>query len=473
MVLSIRPIFCLLILATAASGQKAPLTFHVAPKPLPKGAVVEDWPRFLGAHDNATSKETKLLKHWPKGGLKKVWELATGEGYACPILAEGKLVYFHRLQSEDEDAPSSAGKEVIDCLNPETGKSHWRFSYPVNYRDRYGFSPGPRSSPVVHKGRIYVIGVTAMFHCLDLKTGDVIWKRDLKKDYNIPHYFFGYGPTPTVWNDRVIVNVGGKAAKEAESVCVAALDAATGKTIWEVKDKWGASYASPIVAKLRGKNCAIVAAAGESRPAHGGLLTIDAISGKIYDRFPWRSDIYESVLASSPLVMGDRRVYLGECYSRGGIVLEFDENLKSKVLWKERFFGMHWTMPILLEGHLYGFAGRNIPDTQFKCANAETGKILWENDMQWRKDGRTHGLFRASMLQADGRIFCLGEDGALAELKLTPKGPETIQRVRLFAARSTWTLPSLHRGLLYVSQNEHDLVTKQPPRIICYDFRGE
>jgi hypothetical protein len=58
-------------------------------------------------------------------------------------------------------------------------------------------------------------------------------------------------------------------------------------------------------------------------------------------------------------------------------------------------------------------------------------------------------------------------------LKLTPQGPEFIQRVRLFAARSSWTLPSLHKGLLYVSQNEFELVTKQAPRIICYDFRGE
>ena len=38
------------------------LKFHKAPKPLPEGAVTEDWPRFLGASDNAISKETKLLK---------------------------------------------------------------------------------------------------------------------------------------------------------------------------------------------------------------------------------------------------------------------------------------------------------------------------------------------------------------------------------------------------------------------------
>lgn len=447
------------------------LTFHKAPKPLPKGAVVEDWPRFLGAHHNATSKETKLLKKWPEGGPAKVWELETGDGYSSPILAEGKLIYFHRLNHENL---TGNGEEAIDCLDPETGKRQWRFKYPVTYKDRYNFSPGPRSSPVVHLGRIYVTGVTGLFHCLDLKTGKKIWHRDLRKEYNIPNYFFGFGPTPSpVWDDRIIVNVGGRAAEEGEGVCVAAFAIKDGKTLWELKDKWGASYASPTIVKLQGKDCALVAAAGESRPPHGGLLTIDVKTGKLYDRFPWRADKYESVLASSPLVIDDKRVYLGDCYSLGGVLLEFDKELKSKVLWKERWFGVHWMMPIRLGDHLYAFAGRNIPDTQFKCAELKTGKILWEEDMQWREGGRTHGLFRGSMLHADGRIFALGEDGVLAELKLSPKGPEVLQRVRLFAARSSWTLPTLHNGLLYVSQNESDLVDRKPPRIICYDFRGE
>ena len=453
-----------------ACGQDPGLTFHAPPRPLPEGALVEDWPRFLGARDNATSKETKLLGKWPAGGPAKVWELETGEGYSSPIVAEGKLLYFHRL---NHDNVSGSGEEVIDCLDPATGKRHWRVKYPASYVDRYGFSPGPRSSPVVHEGRLYVTGVTGMMHCLDLKSGAIIWKRNLQKDYNIPNYFFGYGPNPSsVWKDRIILNIGGKSARPDDGVCVAALSIRDGRTIWEVRDTWGASYASPTIATLQGVPCAVVAAAGESRPPHGGLLVIDVESGKVLDRFPWRADKYESVLASSPLVLSDKRVYLGDCYGVGGVVLEFDKNLKSRVIWKERWFGMHWMMPLHIDGHLYGFAGRNIPDTQFKCADASTGRILWEEDMQWRDGGRVHGLFRASLLQADGRIFCLGEDGVLAELKINPEGVEIVQRKRLFAARSSWTLPTLSHGLLYVSQNEGDFLTRQPPRIICYDFRG-
>ena len=104
----------LLCLPVLASGQDLKLTFHAAPKPLPEGAVVEDWPRFLGARDNATSRETKLLGKWPVGGPRKVWELETGEGYSSPIVVDGKLLYFHRLNHANV---TGTGEEAIEILS--------------------------------------------------------------------------------------------------------------------------------------------------------------------------------------------------------------------------------------------------------------------------------------------------------------------------------------------------------------------
>lgn len=437
------------------------LQFHTVPKPLSPEAVTEDWPRFLGPHDNATSGETPLLDTWPREGLKVVWEMQTGEGYGSAVISGGRLLYFHRL----------GGRETLECLDPESGQRRWQFSYPVDYEDRYGFSPGPRSSPVIDDGRVYLVGVTADFHCLDLETGKVLWKRDLMKEFRIPRYFFGYGPTPAVWKDRVIVNVGGRGARGGPGTCVAALDKRTGKTLWEVRDDWGASYASPVVARLRGRDCALVLAAGESKPSHGGLLTIDAKTGKVYDRFPWRARKYESVIASSPLAIGEHRVFISECYEKGGVLLEFDQDLESKPLWTQREFGMHWMMPVAIDGHLYGFAGRNTPDVEFRCAELATGRIAWSNEMRWEEDGKIRSLFRGSLLRTGRRTFALGEDGTLAELELSPRGPVTKQRVRLFTARETWTLPAIHRGLLYVVQNSRDPGANKLPRLICYDLR--
>lgn len=449
--------------ASAAPEVSGRLTFHGAPKPLPAGAVVEDWPRFLGARDNATSRETPLLERWPAAGLQMVWERECGEGYACPVMAGGRLVYFHRWD----------GKEVVECLDPENGKQFWQFGYDAVYKDRYGYNLGPRASAVIDDGRVYTVGVTARLHCLDLQSGRVLWERDLMQEFRVPQYFFGFGPTPVVWNDRVVVNVGGRGTATKPGVCVAAFDKKTGKTLWEVNDRWGASYASPVVARIRGKDCALILGGGESKPPHGGLLTIDVRTGQLCDRFPWRASKYESVIASSPLAIDGKRVFISECYEKGGVMLEFGEDMKAKPIWEQREFGMHWMMPLVIDDHLYGFAGRNIPDVEFKGAKLASGEIAWRDEMRWQKDGRVESLFRGSLLQTEGRVFALGEDGIFAELGLRPEGVVTKQRIRLFTAREAWTLPTVHRGLLYVCQNSRDMVTGKGPRVICYDFRGQ
>ena len=118
-----------------------PMVFHKAPSPLSPNAVVEDWPRFFGPRDNCTSMEAPLLETFPEEGLHKVFELARGESYSSPILVDGKLLHFHALDS----------KETLDCHNPETGERLWTFNYPIQYKDRYGFSAGPGAAPLFMK----------------------------------------------------------------------------------------------------------------------------------------------------------------------------------------------------------------------------------------------------------------------------------------------------------------------------------
>jgi outer membrane protein assembly factor BamB len=445
----------------ALGADVAKAIFHAAPKPLPAGAVTSDWPRFLGSKDDATSSETKLLRKWPEGGPTKVWEVERGEGYTCPAIAGGKLVLFHRVGDE----------EVVECRNAETGAEIWRFAYPVEYRDRYGYNNGPRASPVIDGGNVYVVGVTARLHCLALDGGKVVWERDLMKEYAVTNNFFGYGPTPVVWKDSLLVSVGGP------EVSVCALDKMTGKEKWRVKDEWSASYSSPVVKPLLGKPRLLVFAGGESRPATGGLIVLDPDTGAVLDRFPWRADKYESVNASTPIVVGENRVYISECYETGGVMLEFDEEMKAKPVWKERWFGMHWMTPVQEGKYLFGFAGRNEPDVEFKCANAETGEIVWKEDLRWEEkigvDVWVRSYFRGSLLKVDGSYLCLGEHGTLAWMTLSPEGVQVDERAQLFLAQHSWTLPAVSQGLLYVCQNERDELTKTPARLICYDLRGE
>jgi outer membrane protein assembly factor BamB len=129
-----------------------------------------------------------------------VWEVKKGEGYTSPAIEGDVLVLFHAL----------AGRETIECLHSETGQRYWTSDYEIDYRDRFGFANGPRGSPVIGEGRVVTLGVTSVLTCLDLKTGRVAWRRDLRKEFHVPQDFFGQGGTPLILDGKVIVNVGGK-----------------------------------------------------------------------------------------------------------------------------------------------------------------------------------------------------------------------------------------------------------------------
>ena len=110
------PALLLLLTTVPAIAEPQPfdsLTFHAAPKPLSPAAVMEDWPRFLGPRHDLHSKETKLLKSWPAEGPKMVWEVKRGTGHAPAVVSGDHLVMIH----------TSKDREVIECLQPETGNA--------------------------------------------------------------------------------------------------------------------------------------------------------------------------------------------------------------------------------------------------------------------------------------------------------------------------------------------------------------
>lgn len=460
------PILEALSAAPVPAAQPNPdVLFHQKPKPLPAGAVTHDWTSFLGPTHNAMSTETRLLHKWPKGGPKLVWEMKKGTSYSSAAVSGERLVMFHRVGDE----------ERVECLRSETGERFWKFSYPTHFEDRYGYNNGPRASPVIDGDRVYTIGAEGKLHCFKLETGQIYWKRDLRAEFKIPQDFFGVASTPLIEGDLLIVNTGAPGGPS-----VAAFDKRNGKLAWGAGDQWGPSYASPVPAVVNGHRRIFVLAGGESRPPTGGLMSIDPANGALDFSFPWRSKSYESVNAACPLVVGNQ-VFISASYKTGGALLNALPGGGQSVAWTTQDLATHFNTAIYKDGYLYGFDGRNEPDASLVCLEWKTGKVMWRVNPEWEEtfaiDGVEHrqtlGTFRGTLLWVDGKFLCLGELGHLLWLDLTPKGYKELARTWLFAARETWALPVLSRGLLYVNQNSRDLMRHQPPRLLCYDLRGE
>ena len=310
--------------------------------------------------------------------------------------------------------------------------------------------------------------------CRKLETGELLWAREIQREFKVPQDFFGVAATPLIEGDLLIVNVGAPGGPT-----VAAFDKLSGKMVWGAGEEWGAGYASPIPVTVHGERRVFVFAGGESKPPTGGLMAIEPRTGRVDFTFPWRSEDYESANASSPVVVNNR-VFLSALYQTGAALLKIGPNGRQAVGWVNPSFDLHFTTAVHHDGYLYGFTGRNETDAALTCVDLRTGKQMSRTELELKETVEANGkqpeitesTFRGSLLRIEGRFLEVGEHGHLLWLDLTPRGAEILSRASLFKARETWALPIISRGLLYVTQNTRSTLERTGPRLLCYDMRA-
>lgn len=418
------------------------------PKDLRTRRTGSDWPAFLGPQNNSVSPEKGILTPWPKEGPRLVWQRRLGTGYGMPAIGRGRLFVFDRI----------GDRARLRCWKSETAEELWSFEYPTDYRDLYGYSGGPRCSPVLDGDRVYLYGVEGMLYCLRVEDGKPIWKVDTLDRFHVRQNFFGVGSTPIISGDLLLVQVGGSPPNERAATAqdspkgddsgLVAFEKYTGKVRYHVSDEL-ASYASPMLANVNGRNACFLF-------ARGGLVGLDPATGKVDFRYPWRAKILESVNAANPVVVGNR-VLISETYGPGSVLLEVKAG-ECKEIWSDRDKGIrdksmrcHWNTPIHVDGYLYGCSGRHSNEAELRCIEWATGKVRWSK----------RGLTRTSLLLVDKHFICLGEDGMLRLLKVNPDKYEEVSCVELqqtgadgraepLLNEPCWAAPILSHGLLYL-----------------------
>ena len=158
-----------------------------------------DWPQFLGSERNGVYRGPALAETWGANGPRVVWRKTIGQGLSGPVVAQGRLILFHRVSN----------REVVESFDALTGAAQWQYGYPTTYRDDFGFDEGPRAVPVVADGVVYTFGAEGQLHAIDLAKGTRIWSEDTKKRFSVPKGFFGAAGSPLVENGRVLANIGG------------------------------------------------------------------------------------------------------------------------------------------------------------------------------------------------------------------------------------------------------------------------
>ncbi|MEW4562661.1 PQQ-binding-like beta-propeller repeat protein [Bremerella sp. JC770] len=421
--------------------------------------TAEDWPTFLGPRHNSTSNETGLQVPWPKEGPEIVWQTKLGTGYGIGSIADGKFFQFDRHGDMNR----------LDVLEVTTGHKLWRYEYPTEYEDALGYNNGPRCSPVIDDDRVYIYGAEGELHCVSIQSHEAIWNRNLSEEFNVVPNFFGVGSTPVIFEDKLLVMVGGSPDEfkglgpyqidrvTGNGSAIVAVDKKTGKTIYKISDEL-ASYASLTLAEIDGRPWCFAF-------LRGGLLGFDPRDGTIDFHYPWRAKKLESVNASTPVVVGDE-VFISECYAMGSTLLKVKPG-GYEVVWKDELrsrdhaMETHWNTAVYKDGYLYASSGRHSHQAELRCIEWKTGKVVWAEP----------SLTRSSLLLVEDYLVCLSEYGALRLLKANPEKYEVISEISLededgnaLIKPPAWSAPILSNGKLFV-RGDNRLVCLQviPP----------
>jgi len=380
-----------------------------------------DWPQFLGPERNGTSRETGLSVSWPEKGLPILWDKSIGEGYSGPVVAEDKLILFHRL----------GNKEVVECLDANTGNGLWKFGYTTEYVDNYGKGNGPRATPLIAGDRVYTLGADGVLLALNFRTGKKVWHHDLTKEYELAENFFGIGTSPLVEGNLLLVNIG----PPGEGVL--AFHKETGKEAWKAKCE-PASYSSPVAVTINGTRHVIFFTIG-------GLVSLDPKTGDVRFSKPWRSRQRSSVTAATPLVIQDQ-VFISASYGTGAVLLQVhDKDVKE--IWKsDEVMSNHYNTCIYKDGFLYGCDGRQEGGARLRCVELASGKVRWTKE----------GFGCANMILAEGRLITLSEDGDLFLLEANPDDYKELARSHVLDKPCRAPL-ALGNGRLY-ARNDHQMI---------------
>ncbi|MEQ8785478.1 MAG: PQQ-binding-like beta-propeller repeat protein [Pirellulaceae bacterium] len=327
-------------------------------------AADADWPWWRGPKQDGKATGSAPVKWSERNNL--LWKTPIpGRGHASPAVAGDQIF----LATADDQAQTQS----LVCLSRDTGAHQWTTQiHQGGFMGLHHDNSHASATPACDGQRVYcafMVHDGVWLTAVDLQ-GEIVWQKKVSK-FVSRH---GYGSSPVLYKSLVIVvgdNSGGS--------FLAALHADSGEVAWMVRRQSEASFGTPVVAHVAGKDQLLMSghkqiisynpvtgeklwtAEGPSEStantvawnddlvfATGGhpqtaLLAVRADgSGEV----AWRSSI--SGYVPSPLVVGDRLLIVQD---RG--VAHLLDASSGDIVWSKRLGGNFYASPVAAGEHIY------------------------------------------------------------------------------------------------------------------------
>jgi len=419
-----------IVLATVPVGQAA------APAPA-DGLIASPeagWPQWRGARRDGISQEKGLLQAWPEGGPTVLWTAADlGRGWSSPIIAGGAIYIT-----------GDVGDDLRIVALDLDGKKKWEATNGAAWKEPH---PGARASCAYAAGRLYHMNAHGRVACLDAATGKEVWAVNVLERFAGRQITWALSECLLVDGPRVIVTPGG------DKAFMAALNKDTGETVWtsaplpeaEIGTR-RTGYASPILVRFGGRRLIVTMGLR-------CLVCVDADTGRLQWVFPKRTK-HDAPCMTPAYAAGG--VFGAMPTQSGGVFLRLvagGDTVGYEKVWECPMDNLGGGA-VVVDGLLYGSGHTN---AGWVCMDVATGEQKYIDKT----------LSQGAVVYADGRLYCLAEEGDMALVKPGPQGFGIASRFRLVPGKckDAWAHPVILDKRLYLRYHDryHD-------RLYCYDI---
>lgn len=371
-----------------------------------------EWSEFRGPDRDSVQHGPVYSSDWSANPPERLWKRPIGPGWSSFVVA-GKLLFTQEQRGEHES---------VVCYHADSGDEIWVQEIASRFYEELG-GVGPRATPTLAEGQLFVQGASGQVQRLDSKTGEAVWTQDLRRLADRDPPTWGFSSSPLVVGPLVIAYAGGDDDKGT-----LAFDRDSGALKWSAP-AGNHSYSSPQLATIRGSELVLMM-------TNAGLRLLDPADGTVRLNHEWTVEGYRAVqpavvdnhaiLISSGTGVGTRRID----------VSEVDGVLSAEEIWTQKSLKPDFNDYVVHDGHAYGF-----DNAIMTCVELTTGKRKW-------KGGR-YGKGQVLLLADSSLLLVAGEYGDVVLLNADPSGHQELASFKALEGR-TWNHPVVVDDRLYI-----------------------
>ena len=388
-----------------------------------------DWPQYRGPTHDGVSTD-RINKQWTGSVTNALWRVFLGNGITSFAVSGGlALTQVHR-------DVNGADTEVCVALNTSDGTEAW--ATPVDDIVSYwgggvgSTDDGPRSTPTLDNGSVYVMSSYLKLLRLNAINGSVVWSNNLMVTYGSGEIPWQNAASLLVENGLIFLNA------NAPTSSLMALRTTDGSLAWRTQDEV-LSHSTPVLTTIDGVHQVVFATKSNLvslNPTTGGLLW------KV--QYPFRVG---DTLAVSPVIHSNI-VFISGYYTAASFATRVSLSNSTWVttpLWTNSSLRSWWSTPVAYQGHLFGQFNPDNQYTALRCIELATGAEKWVE----------YFFGRGSVLLVDDHLLAITETGFL--VLATPNTNAYTEVARLLAipdyhsdTNKCWNAPAVCDGKVYV-----------------------